>query len=332
LNIYFSIIIPVFNRPKELDDLLQSIVKQQCEVEFETLVIEDGSDLKSDSLVEEYKTFLDIKYFYKENSGPGDSRNYGMNKARSEYFIILDSDCILPDNYLQEVYAILEKNYTDAYGGADAAHPSFSSIQKAINYSMTSFLTTGGLRGNEKQRNKFQLRSFNMGISKKAFLKTGGFAKQRIGEDIDLTFKLWENGFQTQFIPNAFVFHKRRTNWTQFYTQTFRFGAARPILNLMHTHTHRLTFWFPSLFVLGFLFALICLFFGYAMPILLFTIYPLVIFLDSFIKNKNLPVAFQSIFSTFVQFFGYGLGFLRSAFRLRILKNSKEEAFPKMFC
>ncbi len=328
---YFSIIIPVFNRPKELDELLQSIAKQQCEVKFETLIIEDGSEIKSDTLVNEFKNIITIKYYYKENTGPGDSRNYGMNKAEGKYFIILDSDCILPNNYLQEVYMVLEKNYTDAYGGADAAHPSFSSIQKAINYSMTSFLTTGGLRGNESTRKKFQLRSFNMGISKEAFIKTGGFAKQRIGEDIDLTFKLWKNGFTTQFIPNAFVFHKRRTNWDQFFTQTFGFGAARPILNAMHTNSARITFWFPSLFVLTSLFVMVSLFFGFFWPAMVLSIYLISLLIDSFIKNGKFIIAIQSMFAAIVQFFGYGLGFLRSVFRLHVLKNSKEEAFPKMF-
>ncbi len=328
---YFSIIIPVFNRSEELDELLQSIVKQQCETDFEVLIIEDGSENKSDSLVEEYKNFIKIKYFYKENSGPGESRNFGTKKAMGQYFIFLDSDCILPNNYLNIVYQTLKQKYTDAYGGADAAHASFSSVQKAINYSMTSLLTTGGIRGNELARNKFQLRSFNMGISKKAFLKTGGFDQQRIGEDIDLTFKLWKNGFDTQFIPDAFVFHKRRTHWSDFFNQTFRFGAARPILNLMHPNSAKVTFWFPSLFVLSLLFALSFLFFGYAIPILLFTIYPLAIFFDSLFKNKNLLVAFQSVIATFVQFFGYGMGFLRSIFRLNILKYSKKQAFPKMF-
>jgi glycosyltransferase involved in cell wall biosynthesis len=329
--LYFSIIIPVFNRPKELDELLQSIAKQQCEIEFEILIIDDGSEIKSDSLVEEYKNLLNIKYFYKENSGPGGTRNFGTKKAQGQYFIFLDSDCILPNNYLNIVYQTLKQKYTDAYGGADAAHTSFSSIQKAINYSMTSLLTTGGIRGNERARNKFQLRSFNMGVSKKAFIKTGGFDQQRIGEDIDLSFKLLEKGFETQFIPKAYVFHKRRIHWSDFFNQTFRFGAARPILNLMHPSTAKVTFWFPCFFVLGFLFALTFLFFGYALPILLFAIYPLVIFFDSLIKNKNLVVAFQSIIATFVQFFGYGLGFLRTVFRLNVLKYSKKEAFPKMF-
>ena len=331
MKINFSIIIPVFNRPHELDELLQSIAKQQCEVKFEILIIEDGSEIKSDSLVEEYKNLLNIKYFYKENSGPGDSRNFGMQKATGDYFIFTDSDCILPNNYLQEVYSALQKNFTDAYGGPDKAHSSFTDMQKAINYSMTSFLTTGGIRGSEKLRNKFQLRSFNMGISKKAFLKTKGFSKQYIGEDIDLTFKLWENNFKTQFISNAFVYHKRRSNWSQFFDQTFNFGAARPVLNKMYPNTARVTFWFPSLFVLGFLFLIIFLFFKINIVLYVYLIYLITIVLDSLIKNKSLIVSLQSVAATIVQFFGYGIGFLRSIFRLEILKKPIKDTFPDMF-
>ena len=331
MKINFSIIIPVFNRPHELDELLQSIAKQQCEVKFEILIIEDGSEIKSDSLVEEYKNLLNIKYFYKENSGPGDSRNFGMQKATGDYFIFTDSDCILPNNYLQEVYSALQKNFTDAYGGPDKAHSSFTDMQKAINYSMTSFLTTGGIRGSEKLRNNFQLRSFNMGISKKAFLKTKGFSKQYIGEDIDLTFKLWENNFKTQFISNAFVYHKRRSNWIQFFEQTFNFGAARPVLNKMYPNTARVTFWFPSLFVLGFLFLIIFLFFKINVVLDVYLIYLITIVLDSLIKNKSLIVSLQSVAATIVQFFGYGIGFLRSIFRLEILKKPIKDTFPDMF-
>ena len=181
----FSIIIPVYNRPAELDELLYSISVQQNNVPFEVIIIEDGSKITSEKLVKKYKESLEIKYFFKENSGPGDSRNFGMQMASGDYFIILDSDCVLPENYLVEVENALLNKFTDAYGGADAAHPSFSVLQKAINYSMTSFLTTGGLRGSEKARNKFQLRSFNMGISKKAFIQNKGFSKQHFGEDID---------------------------------------------------------------------------------------------------------------------------------------------------
>ena len=233
----------------------------------------------------------------------------------------------------------MQNNYTDAYGGADAAHESFTIIQKAINYSMTSLLTTGGLRGSDKLKSKFQPRSFNMGISKKAFIQTQGFSKQHFGEDIDLTFKLWANNFETQFIPKAFVYHKRRTSWKQFFKQTINFGAARPILNKMHPGSAKITYWFPSLFILGILLA-ICLFvFGHALLLKFYGIYFTLIFLDAMYRNwcvgrvciKSFIIGLYAVIATLVQFFGYGSGFLRSFLRLNVLNRSKEEAFPKMF-
>jgi len=337
--LYFSIIIPVFNRPNELDELLHSIDLQLSEHQFEVVVIEDGSSLTSKKIIEKFKNKLPLKYFYKENSGPGNSRNFGMQKAEGDYFIILDSDCVLPENYLNEVKNALQLQYTDAYGGADAAHVNFSITQKAINYSMTSFLTTGGLRGSEKARNKFQLRSFNMGISKKAFIVTQGFSKQHFGEDIDLTFKLWKNNFETQFIANAFVYHKRRATWQQFFKQTFNFGAARPILNKTHFNTAKITFWFPSLFIIGFLIVILLSISGNAILLILYGIYFTLIFFDAINKNRcygetcftSIKTGLLAIVATFVQFFGYGLGFLRSIFRLNILNQTKEKAFPEMF-
>jgi len=219
VELHFSVIIPIYNRPEELSELLTSLSKQQFDQPFEIIVVEDGSHLRSDKIIKQFDNVLNIQYFFKENSGPGDSRNYGMQKASGDYFIILDSDCILPVFYFKEVNFALQNKYTDAYGGADAAHKSFTVIQKAINYSMTSLLTTGGLRGSDKVKSKFQPRSFNMGLSKKAFDQTKGFSSQRYGEDIDLTFKLWDLNFETQFIPNAFVYHKRRTTWKQFFNQ-----------------------------------------------------------------------------------------------------------------
>lgn len=336
---YFSIIIPVYNRPEELDELLQSIASQQNVARVEVVVVEDGSSVTAKEVIDKYKKTLQLKYFYKENSGPADSRNYGMQIASGDYFIILDSDCILPENYLSEVTIGLELNYTDAYGGADAAHPGFTTIQKAINYSMTSFITTGGLRGSEKARNKFQLRSFNLGISKQAFIKTKGFSKQHFGEDIDLTFKLWNANFETQFIPNAFVYHKRRSNFKQFFKQTFNFGAARPILNSMHPGSAKITFWFPTLFLIGLVMAIVLFVKGNETLLVLFGIYFLILFFDAINKNRcygetcltSIKIGVSAIVATLVQFGGYGIGFLRSMFRLFILNRSKEETFPNMF-
>ncbi|MCD6543851.1 MAG: glycosyltransferase [Flavobacteriaceae bacterium] len=338
MDLHFSVIIPIYNRPEELLELLDSLSKQHFDKPFEIIVVEDGSQLRSDKVIKQFNK-LNIKYFFKENSGPGDSRNFGMQKASGNYFIILDSDCILPDYYLKEVDVALQINFTDAYGGADAAHESFTIIQKAINYSMTSLFTTGGLRGSDKVKSKFQPRSFNMGISKKAFVKTKGFSKQHYGEDIDLTFKLWKLGFETQFIPKAFVYHKRRTSWKQFFDQTFNFGAARPILNKMHQGSAKITYWFPSLFILGLLLAVLLFFNRCYILLFFYGVYFILIFTDSTFKNKcngklciaSVIIGFNSIIATLVQFFGYGLGFLRSFLRLHVLNSSKEKTFPKMF-
>ena len=314
MKLAFSIIIPVYNRPNEIDELLESLSQQDLSANFEVLIIEDGSSIKSDIVVEKHKNKLNLKYFFKENTGAGASRNFGMEKASGNYFIILDSDVIVPKQYLLEVKKALETNYTDAFGGADAAHSSFTSLQKAINYSMTSILTTGGIRGNKKSLGKFQPRSFNLGISKKAFEKTNGFSRMKNGEDIDLTFRLWEHGFETQLIEKAFVYHKRRSSIKQFFRQTFGFGTARPILNNKYPESSKITYWFPSFFIIGLDISIILTFFGFQQFLYFYGIYFLLIFIDSLFQNKNLYVAFLSMISSFTQFLGYGLGFLESKF------------------
>lgn len=314
MKLNFSIIIPVYNRPKEIDELLESLAKQDFSDDFEVVIIEDGSTEKCDAIIKEYSHQLDLKYFFKENSGAGASRNFGMQKALGNYFIILDSDVIVPNQYLSEVKKVLENNFTDAFGGPDAAHKSFTALQKAINYSMTSVLTTGGIRGKKQAVSKFQPRSFNLGLSKKAFEKTNGFSKMKNGEDIDLTFRLWENGFETQLIENAFVYHKRRSSIKQFFKQTYGFGTARPILNRKYPNTSKITYWFPSLFILGLgLAILIALFFDFHILFNLYFLYFSIILVDSFCRSYLNPfIAWLSVITSLTQFFGYGLGFLKS--------------------
>ncbi|MEN8856875.1 MAG: glycosyltransferase [Flavobacteriaceae bacterium] len=315
----YSIIIPVYNRPEELDELLSSILVQEYTDTFEICVIEDGSQQKSNLIVEKYTNKLSIRYFEKENTGPGDSRNYGMKHAKGNYFIILDSDVILPKNYLSKVDKQLELNFTDAFGGPDAAHPNFTPLQKAINYSMTSFLTTGGIRGKKNSFGTFQPRSFNMGLSKTAFEKTKGFSDMRAGEDIDLTFRLWETGFKTQLIEKAFVYHKRRNSISSFFKQTFAFGTARPILNKKYPQSTKLTYWFPSLFIIGFDLSILLLIFGYWQLAILYVAYFVFVYADSTVKNRDFKVGFLSIFTSLTQFMGYGLGFLES----QLFRNKK---------
>ncbi|CAM1367022.1 Glycosyl transferase family 2 [Tenacibaculum soleae] len=314
MKLKFSLIIPVFNRPKEIDELLESLTKQDFLDDFEVIIVEDGSDNSSQKTVNNYKDKLNLNYFYKENSGAGASRNYGMQQATGNYFIILDSDVIVPSQYLSEVKKALENNFTDAYGGPDAAHKSFTPLQKAINYSMTSVLTTGGIRGKKKGIGKFQPRSFNLGLSEVAFSKTNGFSKMKTGEDIDLTFRLWENDLKTQLIEKAFVYHKRRSTIGQFFKQTYSFGTARPILNKKYPETAKITYWFPSLFIIGFDISIILACFGYWQFIAFYGFYFTLLFIDALIQNKNIKVAFLSIITSFTQFIGYGLGFLESKF------------------
>lgn len=314
INIQFSIIVPVYNRPQEIDELLESLTKQDFSDDFEVLIIEDGSSNSSEEIVKKYQDKLDLKYFFKENTGAGASRNYGMQRASGNYFIILDSDVIVPTQYLSEVKKALAINYTDAFGGPDAAHKSFTPLQKAINYAMTSVLTTGGIRGKKKAVGKFQPRSFNLGMSKLAFEQTQGFSKMKAGEDIDLTFRLWDNGFETQLVDKAFVYHKRRSTIKQFFKQTYAFGTARPKLNKKYPKTAKITYWFPSLFILGLDISIIFLFFGFWYFLAFYGVYFVLIFIDSIIQNKSFKVAILSIVATLTQFYGYGLGFLESKF------------------
>ena len=316
MNLDFSIIIPVYNRPQEIEELLNSLTQQDFKDDFEVIIVEDGSTVKADEIVKSFQDQLNIHYFFKENSGAGFSRNFGMQKAKGNYFIILDSDVILPQHYLSAIKNKLISNFTDAFGGPDKAHKSFTNLQKAINYSMTSVLTTGGIRGKKKAVGKFQPRSFNMGLSKKAFEITGGYSAMKAGEDIDLTFRLWENGFETQLIEEAYVYHKRRTSISQFFKQTFAFGTARPILNTKYPSTKKLTYWFPSLFVIGLILAIIFNFWGYSLLLNIFIGYFIALSIDSTIENKNLVVGILSIITSIVQFFGYGLGFLKSQLKI----------------
>ena len=254
-----------------------------------------------------------------------------MKIATGNYFIILDSDCILPANYLNNVHDSLSKYYVDCFGGPDAAHRSFSSLQKAINFAMTSFITTGGIRGKKSSVNKFQPRSFNMGLSKKAFNITNGFGRIHPGEDPDLSIRLWKLGFKTKLIPEAFVYHKRRISWSKFYDQVYKFGSVRPILNKWHPDTKKITYWFPSLFGIGVFLSIIALFFKVALPLYLVITYFVVCFIIAIIYTNSIVVALLSLVAIIIQFYGYGKGFLTSTIKLWFSKKNVEALFPNLF-
>lgn len=331
MNLSFSFIIPVFNRPNEIKELLDSLLHQTYAKKFEVVIVEDGSTLSAADVVSDYKDRLIISYYTKPNSGPGDSRNYGMRLAKGNYFIILDSDCILPPEYLMTVEKSLEKEFVHCYGGPDAAHDSFTNVQKAINYAMTSFWTTGGIRGGKKVVAKFQPRSFNMGLSKEAFEQVGGYGNIHPGEDPDLTIRLWGKGYDTRLLLEAFVYHKRRIDWNKFYTQVNKFGKVRPILNKWHPRTAKITYWFPTLFCLGWLLSVLALFLGNVWLLSCYVLYFLVLFVDAVFKTKNLGVAGLALFATVVQFVGYGYGFLESTIYTTFSKNEPQDIFPKLF-
>ena len=319
----FSIVIPVYNRPEEVKELLESLAIQTYK-NFEVVIVEDGSSIKCESIVEVYKNLLSIAYYFKINEGRSIARNYGIEKATGDYFIIFDSDCIIPENYLSIVNEFLLNNPVDCYGGPDRAHSSFTPIQKAISYSMTSFLTTGGLRGSSKKITKFYPRSFNMGFNKKVMQATGGFPNIPLAEDIDLSFRIEKAGLKIALIENAFVYHKRRTSFKQFYRQVNRFGIGRIDLYKKYPETLKLTHFIPALFI-GFTLVSIIVSAIHYLFILPLFIYLLLLFIDASFKNKSLYIGSLSVWSTLVQLFGYGSGFIK-AFIKRVLFKQAEFA------
>lgn len=328
----YSFIIPVYNRPDEMEELLESLSSQTYQGDFEVVVIEDGSQISSRHIVEKYEKRCSLLYLSKENTGPGDSRNYGMRRASGNYFIILDSDCIVPASYLQRVDEFLKRSYVDCFGGADAASEEFTAIQKAINYTMTSFFTTGGIRGSKNRVQRFEPRSFNMGLSREAFERTGGFGRIHPGEDPDLVIRLWKAGFSTAFIPSAFVYHKRRISWRSFARQVYKFGQVRAILNCWHQESRKPAFWFPSIFSLGLISVIFASFLGYRLGLYLYVGYFSLIMIDSALKNRSLRIGFLSVIALLIQMSGYGYGFLKAKIKMTLSnKLPLEQLFPQLF-
>ena len=325
----FSIIIPVFNRPDEVDELLESLCQQTVK-DFEVLIIEDGSVKPCKDVCDKYANVLDLHYYAKENSGPGQSRNYGAERSNGEYVIILDSDVVLPVGYLQAVEDELKQKPCEAFGGPDSAHPSFTPVQKAISYSMTSFFTTGGIRGGKAKLDKFYPRSFNMGIRRDVYLQLGGFSKMRFGEDIDFSYRIVEAGYMPRLFPEAWVWHKRRTDFRKFFRQVYNSGIARINLEKRHPGTMKLVHLLPTAFTLGVIgLLIISLFWPLAcVPIIL---YSAIILIDSSFKNKNAWVGILSIPAAFVQLMGYGFGFIESWWKRCVLKKDEFTAFEKNF-
>lgn len=309
---FYSIVIPVYNRPDEVDELLESLVEQTFQG-FEIVIVEDGSKNTCKHIVDKYADRLKIRYFFKENGGQGFARNYGFEKAKGDFLIVFDSDCLIPSHYLATVDAYLNDHQVDAFGGPDKAHADFNALQKAISYSMTSPLTTGGIRGGKKHVGQFHPRSFNMGISKKVFEQTGGYRITRMGEDIEFSIRIINAGFKTALIENAFVYHKRRSSLSQFYKQLHFFGRARVNVNRFFKGEMKLIHLLPLFYTLGIfsmpLLTILAPKFG-AMAVLGLLFYYLAIFVHSLANAKDLQVAFLSIATSFIQLYAYGMGII----------------------
>lgn len=326
-----SIIIAIYNRRDELFELLNSL-SRQSDKDFEIIVVDDGSKIDLSNTIQLFENQLNISFYQKNNSGPGLTRNYGAKRAKNDWLVFVDSDVIVENDYIESIKKDLETTSCDAFGGADKAHKGFNIMQKAISYSMTSVFTTGGIRGSKKAVSKFQPRSFNMGVNKGVFLEVGGFSEMRIGEDPDLSMTLWENGYTTAFFDNIGVYHKRRTDLGKFSKQVYQFGCARPILNQRHPKYVKPTFWFPTLFLLGYVMGLFHYFvWGYGLLLALYGIYTFVVFFHALFVTKNVNIAAMAIIATYVQMFSYGYGFLKSWFKLNILRQSPKQAFPSHF-
>ena len=319
----FSIIVPIYNRPDEAYELLKSLSEQTFS-DFELVLIEDGSTKPCALEVEKFSALFPIHYIVKNNTGRSDSRNMGMSNAKGDYFLFFDSDCILPPQYFETVNNYLESDYVDCFGGPDKELPSFSPMQKAINYAMTSFWTTGGIRGGKKKMKRFEPRTFNMGFSREVYEKVGDF-KNMFGEDIDLCNRIRSAGFSIKLFPEAFAFHKRRVDLKKFYKQVNIFGQARINIHLLHPGSLRIVHTLPSLAVLGGFCILLLSIWLTPWLLALFAVYLLMLFFDAIVKTKSLHIASLALVASVIQITGYGIGFILSFIRKVILRQGLEK-------
>ncbi|MDL2319854.1 glycosyltransferase [Alistipes sp. OttesenSCG-928-B03] len=326
---YISFIIPVYNRPDEVRELLESLAAQPAG-DFEVVIVEDGSKVPCRGEVDAYAGAFDIKYYVIPNGGPGPARNYGAERAEGEYVIFLDSDCILPPGYMEAVLEELRATDADAFGGPDRASENFSDVQKAINYSMTSFFTTGGIRGGARELDKFYPRTFNMGVRRSVFNAVGGFAPMRFGEDIDLSIRIYNGGYKVALFRTAWVYHKRRTDWRKFFKQVYNSGIARINLFKKYPESLKLVHVLPAVFTIGVFVLLVgAIFWPWCLTPL--GVYALMVFVDSSIRNRNLWIGLLSIVASYVQLLGYGTGFLSAVWKRLILRRDSFASFEKTF-
>ena len=338
----YSVIVPVFNRPDEVKELLGSLPGERRK-DFEVIIVEDGSSVPCEDVVKEFSGILDIRYLRKPNGGPGAARNFGAERAEGEWLIILDSDVMLPSGYFDEIEKELSREDCDAFGGPDRAHPDFTPVQKAINYAMTSFLTTGGIRGGKKKMDKFYPRSFNLGIRAEAFKALGGFSDMRFGEDIDLSIRIFKAGYRCRLFPEAWVWHKRRTDLKKFFKQVHNSGIARINLFKKYPDSLKAVHFLPALFTIAAAFLsvaaplslrLLC---GLSLPMAVLCgwspllLWAFAVFVDASLKNKSLKIGIAAVAASFIQLSGYGTGFLRAWWSRCVLGRGEMQAFRTTF-
>ena len=321
---FYSVIVPVYNRPQEIHSLLACLAIQAYK-NFEVIVVESGSSIKSEDVVKIYSSKINVRYFLRGNDGQGFSRNYGMSQAKGEFFIILDSDVLLDPDFIENIHMGIQDAGLDAYGGPDKLHPAATDMQKAVNYSMTSFLTTGGIRGSKKNKGKFYPRSFNMGISRKVYEATGGYKLPFMGEDIELSARIMTLGFKIGLIENAYVYHERKKDLKSYYKQMQWFGRARININRFFPNTFKIIHLVPVLFVSYLIgtFTIMALHWqiGYALSLPL-QIFFFCVFVDSLFQYHDLKVALYSIPTVFIQLYGYAIGMLQEFLGIGIKRNN----------
>lgn len=317
----FSIIVPVYNRPDEVKELLESLEKQ-IDKDFEIIIVEDGSSIPCKEICDLKSNNLNLKYFFKSNEGRSIARNFGIDRADGDYLIFVDSDCILPNDYISNLKKSLIEQPSDCFGGPDDAHHSFSDTQKAINFSMTSFLTTGGIRGKKNSLEKFTPRTFNMGFSKDVYMKVGGF-REMFSEDIDMSTRIKLAGFKILLYPEVKVFHKRRVDFKKFWHQVHTFGMSRITLQLLYPGSMKIVHWLPSLFVIGALALIIASFFNkwFLLPLL---VYFITLFCVALFQTGSLKISALAVPASIIQLSGYGTGFLRAYIWKIILRHGRD--------
>jgi len=324
-EILCSFIIPVYNRPDEMADLLRSMA-EQTDKGFEAVVVEDGSTVTCREACDEASAKgVRVSYFHKNNEGRSIARNHGMERAEGSYFVFVDSDCVLPPNYVERLRASLKNSHTDCFGGPDAAHDSFTGTQKAINYSMTSFLTTGGIRGGKVQLEKFVPRTFNMGFSREVWRKTGGF-REMFSEDIDMSTRIRHEGFSIVLLRDVKVYHKRRLGWKKFWRQVHVFGMSRITLKLLYPDSMKPVHMLPALFVVSnVVMVLLAILFSW-LWLLPLIVYLFAVWISAIASTRSFAIGSKAVLASLIQLWGYGTGFIRAFVWKILLRHGRDEA------